>query len=113
MEFDHFSVGFLTTRADAPQRSDAEDARIQDAHMAHLADLHAQGILAAAGPLADEHFRGLLLFNTDVDTAQQLMSTDPAVEASWFDVTIIPWMVPSGAVHCALTSFPRSMSEVN
>jgi hypothetical protein len=33
MEFDRFSVGFLTTKSGAPERSDVENDAIQDADM--------------------------------------------------------------------------------
>jgi len=112
MKFDQFSVGFLTTKPDAPARSEHEDADIQDAHMAFLSDLHENGQLLAAGPLVDPHFRGLLLVRADVDTAMQLMHDDPAVRAGWFDVTFIPWMVPAGAIHFSSTHFPRSVAEL-
>jgi uncharacterized protein YciI len=112
MEFDRFCVGFLTTKPGVPKRSDADDEAIQDAHMAHLADLHEEGRLLAAGPLSNGHYRGLLLFDTDVGTAERIMSTDPAVVAGWFEVTVIPWMVPAGALLFEATQFPRSMAEV-
>ena len=113
MEFDRFSVGFLTTRQDAPRKADLDDGAIQDQHMSHLAGLHACGHLLAAGPLSNDHFRGLLLFNTDADTATELMLADPAVRAGWFDVTVIPWMVPAGAMNFTSTRFPRSMAETD
>ncbi len=110
MEFDRFSVGILTTKSGSPGRGD--DDAVQDAHMAHLADLHEQGVLVAAGPLSDPHYRGMLLFKADVQAAAQMMTVDPAVVAGWFDVTVIPWMVPGGALHFAPTLFPRSMAEL-
>ncbi len=112
MEFDQFSVGFLTTKVGSQKRSDADDEAIQDAHMAYLADLHEDGRLLAAGPLSHGHYRGLLLFNTEVNVAEQMMSMDPAVVVGWFEVTIIPWMVPAGALRFAATRFPRSMAEI-
>ena len=111
VEFDQFSVGVLTTKAGVPDRSDAEDDALQDAHMSHLADLHDAGLLLAAGPLSDGRYRGMVLFTTDVDTATTLMMADPAVQAGWFDLTVIPWMVPGGAMHFTSTTFPRSMAE--
>ena len=112
MDFDQLSVGFLTTKAGTPERSEAENDVIQDAHMSHLAQLHEAGHLVAAGPLRNEQYRGLLLFKTDVATAEALMLKDPAVQADWFDVTVVPWMVPSGALHFTSTTFPRSMAEL-
>ncbi len=111
-EFDQFSVVVLTTKADAATKSDDGDT-IQNAHMAHLADLHDNDHLLAAGPLLDSHYRGMLLLNTDAETARSLMLADPAVRAGWFDVTVIPWVVPSGAMHFTRTTFPRSMKDVD
>ncbi len=111
MEFDRFSVGLLTTKLGAPQRSDVGDDSIQDAHMSHLADLHEDGHLLATGPLSHDHYRGMLLFKTDVATATELMLADPAVRSGWVDVMVIPGMVPGGAIHFTSTRFPRSMAE--
>jgi uncharacterized protein YciI len=113
MDFDRFCVGLLTTKAQTPERTDIENDAIQDAHMSHLADLHGSGYLLAAGPLFDGHFRGMLLFATDAENARELMLADPAVTAGWFDVTIIDWMVPSGALNFTSTTFPRSMAQVD
>jgi uncharacterized protein YciI len=113
MKFDKFSVGFLTTNVNAPQRSVEEDDVIQDQHMSHLADLHDAGLLLAAGPLSNDQFRGMLLFEVDAESAMQLMASDPAVKAGWFNVEVIPWMVPSGALQFASTTFPRSMREAS
>ena len=113
MDFDQLSLGLLTTKSGTPQRSQAENHAIQDAHMSHLADLHDAGFLVAAGPLANEHFRGMLLFKTDVEHAKALMQADPAVLADWFDVTVIAWMIPGGAMYFTPTTFPRSMEDTN
>jgi uncharacterized protein YciI len=112
MDFDHFSVVLLILRDDAPVLSEVEAAALQDAHMSHLTDLHEAGHLLAAGPLMDEHFRGLSIFNVPPDTALALEEADPAVRAGRFDVKIMPWLVPDGAVHFSPTHFPRSMAEV-
>jgi uncharacterized protein len=59
MEFDRFTVALLIRRDDAPELDqDAENA-LQDAHVAHLADLHRAGYLLAAGPLLGEPGRAL------------------------------------------------------
>jgi uncharacterized protein len=53
----------------------------------------------------------MFLFQADVARARELMLADPAVHAGWFDVTVIPWMVPGDAMHFTRTTFPRSMAE--
>jgi uncharacterized protein len=111
MQFDRFSVSLLILRPDAPQLDEAEAAALQDAHMAHLADLHAAGYLLAAGPLSDEHYRGLSILNVGVEEARALKEQDPAVRAGRFSVHVMPWMLPAGAVHFTPTRFPRSVAE--
>ena len=112
MEFDRFSLVFLLTNPTAPVRSESEDALIQDAHMSHLSDLHEAGHLLAAGPIGDLHYRGVCLFQVDVEKAQKLMETDPAFQAGWFTLKAMTWMVPGGAMNFSHTQFPRSISDL-
>jgi len=112
MEFDRFSAALLVLRDDAPDLDPAAAAALQDAHMAHLADLHEAGHLLAAGPLMDDRFRGLSILNVEPDEARRLKEQDPAVEAGRFTVLVMPWMVPAGAMTFTRTHFPRSIAEV-
>ena len=101
MNFDHFSIVLLVLRQDAPELDDAEAATLQDAHLDHLARLHEAGSLLAAGPLAgggDNPFRGLTILKAGVEEATALAEADPAVVAGRFSVTVMPWMVPAGAM---------------
>jgi uncharacterized protein YciI len=77
MQFDRFSVALLILRPDAPQLDEVEANALQDAHLAHLADLHAAGHLVAAGPLSDEHYRGLSILNVGVEESRALKEHDP------------------------------------
>jgi hypothetical protein len=112
MDFDRFTVVLFVLREDAPHLSEADAAELQDSHMSHLADLHQAGHLLAAGPLMDDHFRGLSILSVDPETARQLMEDDPAVRAGRLDVLVMPWMLPGGAMTFSATHFPRSMAEV-
>jgi uncharacterized protein YciI len=112
VQLDHFSVALLILRPDAPVLDEAAAARLQDAHMAHLADLHEAGYLIASGPLSDENFRGLSILNVEPEKARVLKEQDPAVQAGRFSVKVIPWMVPRGAVTYSHTRFPRSIREL-
>jgi uncharacterized protein len=112
MDFDRFSIALLILRDDAPLLNEEDAAQLQDAHMAHLADLHEAGHLLAAGPLLDERFRGLSILNVSPEVAKELKEADPAVLAGKYDVKVIPWLVPGGAVNFSRTVFPRSMSEL-
>ena len=70
--------------------------------MDHLASLHEAGSLLAAGPLtggAGSAFRGLSILRVPVDQARALKEADPAVRAGRYTVTVLPWMVPGGAVQ--------------
>ena len=106
MEFDHLTVTLLVLRPDAPKLDEEAAAALQDAHMAHLADLHEQGHLLAAGPLSDEKFRGLSILRVDVEEARRLREGDPAVQAGRYSVKAIPWTVPAGAMSFTPTRFP-------
>jgi uncharacterized protein YciI len=112
VEFDHYTVALLRLRDDAPQLTGDEATALQDAHMAHLAELHDRGHLVAAGPLQHGRFRGLSILRTDVEMAQALKEDDPAVRAGRFDVVCMPWIVPRGAMHFTPTRFPRSTADV-
>ncbi len=82
--------------------------------MAYLAELHEAGHLLAAGPLLgapNREFRGLSILNVGPEQARALKEQDPAVRAGRYSVTILPWMVPGGAMTFSVTRFPRSMAE--
>jgi len=115
MQFDRFSVALLILRPDAPRLTEDEENALQDAHMAHLADLHEAGHLLAAGPLRGgpdhEGYRGLSILGVDVERARQLKEQDPAVVAGRYSLVVLPWMVPAGAVAFGRTRFPRSIEE--
>jgi uncharacterized protein YciI len=81
VQLDRFSIALLILRPDAPVLDDEEAARLQDAHMAHLADLHEAGHLLATGPLFDEKFRGLSIMKVEPEQALALKEQDPAVRA--------------------------------
>src|SRR6266540_4093385 len=115
MDFDLFTIGLLVLSPTAPKLSDEEANALQDAHMAHLAELHDDGVLLAAGPLQgppDRDIRGLEIYRGSIDEVKGLADQDPAVRAGRFVHRFLPWMVPGGAMLFAHTRFPRSMSEV-
>jgi uncharacterized protein YciI len=111
LEFDHYTIALLILRPDAPELDEEAAAALQDAHMAHLADLHDAGYLLAAGPLSHEKFRGLSILNVEPERARELKERDPAVQIGRFSVEVIPWMIPAGAMSFAPTRFPRSIAE--
>jgi uncharacterized protein YciI len=114
MDFDRFTIALLILRPDAPHLDEEKAAALQDAHLAHLADLHEAGHLLAAGPLpgADNRtFRGLNVFRADVERARELSERDPMVLAGRFSVEVLPWMIPAGAITFSPTRFPRSLAD--
>jgi uncharacterized protein len=113
MEFDQFTITLLVLRPDAPKLTPDQEDALQDAHMAHLADLHEAGHLLAAGPLLDQgsQFRGLAILKVGIEEAQALKDKDPAVQAGKYSILALPWMVPAGAVSFSATRFPRSLAE--
>ena len=115
MDFDRFTIGLLILRANAPKLSEEEEEALQDAHMAHLAKLHDQGILLAAGPLlgaSDRDLRGLEIYRGTPEEVKALADQDPGVLVGRYTHQFLPWMVPGGAMRFTPTRFPRSMAEV-
>jgi uncharacterized protein YciI len=112
LQLERFTVALLILRPDAPELDEESAAELQDAHMAHLADLHEAGHLVAAGPLLDEKFRGLSILRVEPERARELKEQDPAVRAGRFSVKVMPWLVPAGAISFSPTRFPRSVAEV-
>jgi uncharacterized protein YciI len=113
LKFDRFTIALLILRPDAPELDDAAAEALQDAHLAHLADLHDSGLLLAAGPLGDEELRGLTILKVEPEEARALLQQDPAVRAGRFSVKVMPWMLPGGAVQFSHTKFPRSSADAS
>jgi uncharacterized protein len=111
VEFDRFTIVLLVLRPDAPVLDDEAAAALQDAHLAHLAELHEAGRLLAAGPLTDDVLRGLCIYDSDTDEARALAAADPAVRAGRLEARVLPWMLPAGAIAFAPSRFPRSAAD--
>jgi uncharacterized protein len=114
MDFDRLTISLLILREDGPELSPEDEEALQDAHMAHLADLHEAGQLLAAGPVLGDpgrRIRGFSILRADPDEALSLEQEDPGVKAGRWRVEIHPWIVPAGAMSFSPTRFPRSMAE--
>ncbi len=101
VKFDSFIVALLILRSDAPKLSEEDENRLQDAHMAHLAKLHEERHLVAAGPILgspDRELRGLSLFRGSPDEVKLLADQDPGVLEGRYRHEFFPWIVPGGAV---------------
>lgn len=113
MQFDTYTIALLL-RGDGPELSEAGEAALQDAHLAHLAELHEAGHLLAAGPVLgppDRRLRGISILNVDPERALELKSTDPAVRAGKFRVEAFAWTLPAGLVSFKAGRMPRSVAE--
>ena len=109
MDFDELTIVLTILRPDAPELDDEAAEALQNAHMAHIADLHEKGYLLAGGPLDDPELRGLSIYSVDPEKVRELRAQDPALIAGRLSIKVIPWRVPRGAVHFTRTSFPRSL----
>jgi uncharacterized protein len=115
MQFDTYTITLLLLRDDAPELSEREEAALQDAHMAHLAELHDTGDLLAAGPVLgepDRELRGFSILKVDPARALELKATDPAVRAGKYRVEAFAWTMPAGLMSFTPGRLPRSVAEV-
>lgn len=114
MEFDQYTLGLLLLRTDAPSLTEEEEDALQDAHMAHLSELHERGALLAAGPVLgppDRQLRGFGIYVGDARRASELAGQDPAVRAGRYHHEFHPWLVPAGLVSFTPGRLPASMAE--
>ena len=113
VRFDLFTIALLTLRGDAPQLDEDRAAALQDDHMTFDATLHEAGHLLAAGPLQDARYRGLGIWNVDLERVRDLRQHDPAVRAGRLASEAARWMVPDGTIAFAPTRLPRTVAEVS
>jgi uncharacterized protein YciI len=116
VQFDRYTVVLLLTPPNPPRLDDDATNALQDAHLNHLAELHEAGHLLAAGPLPGEpgrRFRGISLFRGEPDEVRELAERDPAVRAGWFELEVLPWLVPAGAISFSSTRFPHAAAEAD
>jgi uncharacterized protein len=82
-----------------PNRSQDSTQReeIQHAHLKNIMRLADEGKLIIAGPfLDDKDIRGIFIFNVnDIEEANKLVETDPAVKAGVLSVELHPWYGPA------------------
>jgi uncharacterized protein YciI len=76
-----------------------EVGKVLDGHMANIRRLAAEGKLLLAGPFLEQSGPGALaglfvLQAGSIAEAQQLVATDPAVQAGRFVAEILPWLGP-------------------
>ena len=63
-------------------------------HLENIRRMADDGKLIVAGPLGknDQAYRGIFIFNVDtLEEAEELLQTDPAIEAKLLDADLYPW----------------------
>ena len=90
---------FLMAGTERGQDS-TETAKIQEAHMAHLAKVYEDGKSCIAGPFGDDgDIRGIVIYNTaTLEEADSLANADPAVKAGRLTAEVHPWWAAKGSV---------------
>ena len=114
MKFDTYTMLLLVHPPDAPELSESEADALQDAHLAHQAELAEKGYVVATGPLVDqqdERLRGVAFMSVDQEKARTLYADDPAVRAGRLAIETMTWMTIAGNVRFEPTRLPRSMAE--
>lgn len=113
MEFDTFVMARLLTGPTPPDLSDEQKAELQDAHLAHIADMWASGKLIAAGPASGtDGLRGVSVFVCSVDEARELSESDPAVLNGTYVLDYTTWHTPHAMIVQGDGIPPRSAAEV-
>ena len=107
-EMTTYYVGFLYRGAKWTPEETAETRRLQEAHMANIRRMGAEGKLVVAGPFADNgDLRGLYVFRVgSAEEAKALVASDPAVQAGRLRFEIHPWYAAKN-----ITVTPRKPAE--
>ncbi len=95
LETQTYQMVFLRAAA-TPQGPDGQ--KMQQEHLARLAELNRQRLNVLYGPFLDEgDLRGIAIMDVkDADAAKGLMADDPFVRAGAMTVDVRPWMGPKG-----------------
>ena len=112
MEFDTYTLVLLRRGPRAFDYSEAELDQLQAGHLGHLTRMRERGVLLAGGPYddqEDETFRGMSLYNTDLEETRQLVALDPSIQAGRMAAQIMTWMTPRGEL--AFPRFERQVQE--
>lgn len=87
-------IAVILSFSDDPARLE-----LRPRHRELLGELHAEGLLVAAGPFGDQSGALLLFATDDVAAVKSALARDPYYQAPGVQiVTIQPWSVVTGAV---------------
>jgi uncharacterized protein YciI len=104
VELERFTFVLLRRPADAPEYPPERLDRIQERHLAHLADLRRRGVLLLAGPFddqPDESWRGLCVLAAPLDATRELLANDPAVAAGRLVADVVSWWTARGSLRAS------------
>ena len=101
-EFDEFLVVLLVRPPNAPEIPKEKLDQLQEAHLANIKLLAAEGKLLKAGPFEDysgRNVRGMFIFNSaNKEQVQQWVATDPLVKAGRLAPEYLKWFVEKGSL---------------
>ncbi|MCO6451516.1 MAG: hypothetical protein J5I90_12075 [Caldilineales bacterium] len=104
MEFDHYFVVFLKKGPTWTPESSPELDRLQEGHLAHLAQLAADGYLLLNGPVQDHSsgdVRGISVYDPvrcgSLDDLKKLVEADPMFGVQRLVGEYLIWYVPKGS----------------
>lgn len=115
MKFNQYVLVQLGTPLDFHALPKDETRRLQDAHLAYVADLHDEGLLLAHGSAAgeDRHVRCFAIMTCDLATAKDVWAGDPAVQARRYVAEYDEWLVPQDMIIDGPGQPPRSVASAN
>ena len=99
-EMTTYYVGFLYRGAKWTPEVTPETTRLQEAHMANIGRMAAEGKLLVAGPFSDDGaLRGMYVFKVATkEEAEALVRSDPAVQAGRLRFELHPWFAAKNIV---------------